>query len=200
MDLVDLTLCRGQAGRLVADEGVIGGETFFQHLRNRRTGYPDIRALIPVFRILQLDLQRRHQLRCGGGHDHAGLAVPALRHVQLCPCLLERVAAVRRQSFDGYHLMRCGQRSHRNDAGANGFSIDMHRTGAAQADTAAVFCTCKTQLLAQHPEQRCRAVDVEFGRFSVNVQLYHWDGVVDHDTPEHETADRGLQEADVNRQ
>jgi hypothetical protein len=44
------------------------------------------------------------------GHDHAGLAVAALRHVEVTPGDLDRVHAGRRQALDGDDLLVGGDR------------------------------------------------------------------------------------------
>src|SRR5882672_4982923 len=55
----------------------------------------------------------------GRGHDLAGLAVAALRDVDLRPGLLHRVRAVARQAFDGDDLVGRFDRADRNRAGAH---------------------------------------------------------------------------------
>src|SRR4051812_44034752 len=70
-------------------------------------------------------LRRLGQQR-GGGHDHAGLAVSALRHVQRHPGLLHRVAAIGREPLDGGDLLRLAHRRDWQGAGADGLAVDMH--------------------------------------------------------------------------
>src|SRR5262245_29375249 len=88
------------------------------------------------------------------GHDHAALAVATLWDVVVDPGLLHLVhGAGRREAFDGGDLLALssadGQR-----ARANRFAVDVHGTGAALRDTAAVFGAGQTDLLTDYPQQR----------------------------------------------
>ena len=78
-----------------------------------------------------------------------GLAVAALRHVDLGPGLLHRVRAVARQAFDGDDLVGgLARLPHRDRAGALHLAVDVHRAGAALRDAAAVFGAGQADLLA----------------------------------------------------
>src|SRR6186997_1085326 len=70
------------------------------------------------FRLL---LQQR-----GGGHDLAGLAVAALRHVDRGPGLLHRMRGIGREALDGDDLVACLHGRERERAGALHFAVDVH--------------------------------------------------------------------------
>src|SRR5262245_42583001 len=77
--------------------------------------------------------QRRH------GHDHAALAVAALRHIVIDPSLLHLVQhGVLGQAFDGGDGLAF-HGADRQRARPHGLAVDMHGAGAALGDTAAVF-------------------------------------------------------------
>src|SRR5581483_2097970 len=95
------------------------------------------------------------------GHDHARLAIAALRHIVLEPRLLHLVElAVLRQAFDGGDLLargaadREGTRTHRR-------AVDVHGAGTALRDAAAVFRAGEADILTDHPEQRRIRVDID---------------------------------------
>src|ERR1700688_1716489 len=99
-------------------------------------------------RILVGRKQRR------GLHDLAGLAIAALRHLQVEPGLLQRMVAVWPQTIDGGDGLAC----HHGDRGlarADRLAVEMHRAGATHAGAAAVFRAGELEVLAHDPEQRC---------------------------------------------
>src|SRR5262245_17437520 len=59
------------------------------------------------------------------------------------------------------------------DAGSVSFSVDMDRASAAQRHTAAVFCSGKTELISQKPQQRHRRIAVKRLLLAVDAQLDH---------------------------
>ena len=75
-----------------------------------------------------------------GGHDLSGLAVAALRDVFFHPGLLNGMAAIGGETFDGgdFFTRDAGDRG---DAGTRGFAIDVHGTGSAERHAAAKFRT-----------------------------------------------------------
>src|SRR5262245_47676586 len=88
------------------------------------------------------------------GHDHAALAVAALRNVVVDPGLLYLVhGAGRREAFDRGDLLALGS-ADRQRARAHRFAVDVHGAGAALRDAAAVLGAGETDLLADHPQQR----------------------------------------------
>src|SRR5882757_3063392 len=92
-----------------------------------------------------------HQQR-GGLHDLAGLAVAALRDVDLAPGLLHRVIAAGMQPFDGGDLA-VADVGHRGDAGAHRLLADQNRAGAAQRLAAAELGAGQSDFVAEIPEQ-----------------------------------------------
>ena len=87
----------------------------------------------------------------GGRHDHAGLAVTALGYVHLGPRLLDRMAAVWGESFDGGDGL-ARDFTHGDTAGAHGTTVDVDGAGAALLDAAAVFGTMQFEVVAEYPE------------------------------------------------
>src|SRR5256886_11152231 len=72
-------------------------------------------------------------------HDHAALAIAALRHIVGHPGLLHLVqGAVAGESFDRSDLLADGF-ADRDAAGAHRDSVDMHGAGAALCNAASVF-------------------------------------------------------------
>src|SRR5512139_846134 len=114
---------------------------------------------------------RRVDLRVGGvgrlrkqrrrRHDHAGLAVAALRHVVSEPGLLYlgELAALRETLDGGDLLADCRARRHR--AGAHRRAVDVDRACPALRDAAAVLGAGQAGLLADHPQQRGLRIHVE---------------------------------------
>src|SRR6202051_396431 len=92
-------------------------------------------------RILVGRKQRR------GLHDLAGLAIAALRHLQVEPGLLQRMVAVGRQALDGGDVL-ARHHGHRDLARAHRLAVEMHRAGAAHAGAAAVFRAGQLAMLA----------------------------------------------------
>src|ERR1700688_1042605 len=76
--------------------------------------------------------------QCRGLHDLAGLAIAALRNIDLAPGLLNRVITGRMQAFDRRDLS-ADHVGDRGDAGARCFLVDEHRACAALRYTAAEF-------------------------------------------------------------
>ena len=85
------------------------------------------------------------------GHDHAGLAVAALRNVELRPGLLHRMVAVFRQSLDGGDFLACLYGVGWIDAGPDRIAVDVHGACAALGNAAAVFGTRESRLFPQDP-------------------------------------------------
>src|SRR4051794_19625649 len=97
----------------------------------------------------------------GDGHDHAALAIAALRHVVVDPGLLHLVQfAVAGQPLDRRDLLGA-ERAYRHRAGARRGAVDMHGAGAALRDAAAVFGPGQPDRIAQHPQQRRARIDID---------------------------------------
>ena len=69
-------------------------------------------------------------------HDLAGLAIAALRHVDLDPGLLNGMVVVGRKPLDRGDLF-ARHTGDLGDAGAGGLAINMHGAGSAKGHTAA---------------------------------------------------------------
>src|ERR1700760_3062479 len=110
---------------------------------------------VGVARLWFLLQERRYR------HDHAALAVAALRHVVGDPGLLHPVqGAAGRQSLDRGDLLADGIAD--NDAaGARRHAVDMDGASAALCDAAAVFGAGEADILPDRPEQRRIGLDVD---------------------------------------
>src|ERR1700749_840783 len=87
----------------------------------------------------------------GGLHDLAGLAVSALRDIDLPPGFLQRGSAVWVEPFDGGNFA-IGRVGYRGDAGAYGLLVDHHGTRTAQCLTATEFGAGQSDFIADKPE------------------------------------------------
>src|SRR5437879_791954 len=101
------------------------------------------------------------------GHDLAGLAVAALRHVLGDPGPLHGVAPARRQPFDRGHALP-GRRRDRHHAGAHRGAVEMHGAGAALGDAASELRAGEAEVVAQHPQERRVGRDVHGLAFAVD--------------------------------
>ena len=93
----------------------------------------------------------------GGGHNHARLAKAALRHLMRDPALLQRVAAVFRQTLDGGDEAAFAF-GDGDEATADGLAVNIHRASAAIAGAATIFGAGEVGGIAQRPKQRCFGV------------------------------------------
>ena len=87
------------------------------------------------------------------GHNLARLAVAALGDLLVSPGFFHRMGF--RCPLDGNHLLPLHV-THRGNARAPGFAIDVDRAGAAQALTATEFGAGQLQLFPQHTTAACR--------------------------------------------
>src|SRR5204863_5811196 len=109
------------------------------------TDVGDPRVDLRVGRLRLLLQERRHR------HDHARLAVAALRDLVVEPGLLHLVQGPAvGQAFDGGDLLALGGGNGQH-AGADRGAVEVHRTGAALRDTAAVLGAGETHLLTDRP-------------------------------------------------
>src|SRR6266567_7642932 len=106
-------------------------------------------------------------------HDHAALAIAALRNVVNDPGLLHLAQyAVDRESLDRGDLFADGfadlhaARSHRD-------AVDVNRAGAALGDAAAIFGAGQPDVFTDRPKQRRVRLDVDIGCLSVDAELCH---------------------------
>ena len=107
-----------------------------------------------------------------GAHDLSGLAVAALRHVQLNPRFLQRMREIRGQSFDGRHVLAFDAR-YRRHAGANRLAVQVHGARSAQRHPATEFRPGHPQRLPQHPQQRSRGIHVHLDQLSIYEKTCH---------------------------
>src|SRR5207237_6381869 len=63
-----------------------------------------------------------------------------------------------------------GDRGQRLAAGFRGFAVDQHHAGAALLEAAAEFAADKTEMVAQHVEQRRIAVGTDADRLAVHIE------------------------------
>src|ERR1700733_13516330 len=89
-------------------------------------------ANLSVGRFLVASQQRRRR------HDLAGLAIAALRHTELAPCLLDRVLTLGVETLDSGNGF-AGDVRHGDDAGAGRLAIEMDGAGSAERDAATEF-------------------------------------------------------------
>src|ERR1700730_10870687 len=110
--------------------------------------------------------------QCGGLHDLAGLAIPALRDIQGAPGFLHRMISLRVEPLDcGYRTS--GDIVYGGNAGAGGLAVDRDGASAAQRHAAAVLRTGEPQFVPQIPQQRHRRIAVERLFLAVDAQLDH---------------------------
>src|SRR5580704_5467694 len=103
----------------------------------------------------------------GGLHDLPGLAIAALRHLQIEPGFLQRMVAIGRQALDGGDVLA----RHHGDgrlARAHRLAVEMHRAGAAHAGAAAVFRAGELEVFPDHPEQRCLRTGIHTCRLVID--------------------------------
>src|SRR3989442_10774888 len=105
------------------------------HLLERAaaTDVGDSRVDVGVGRLGRVLQERRHR------HDHPGLTVAALGHLVVDPRLLHLVQdAAAREAFDRGDLLALGH-ADGHDAGADRFTLEVHRAGPAHGDAATVL-------------------------------------------------------------
>lgn len=89
----------------------------------------------------------------GRGHNHAGLAVAALRNIFLYPGFLAWVHTRRGQPFNSGKALPISGRE-RNLAGPNSRAAAMYGTRPAHTRAAAVFRSGGAEQVAKHPQER----------------------------------------------
>src|SRR5262245_5690445 len=95
------------------------------------------------------------------GHDLARLAVPALHDIEVEPGLLDSGGRrCRAEGLDGRDL-GLADADDRGDTRTGGVAVDMHRAGTAQRHAAAELGAGHAEHVAQHPQERGVAVDVD---------------------------------------
>jgi hypothetical protein len=100
-------------------------------------------------------------------HDLSGLAIAALRHLFVDPCLLHDGKPVcSGQALDRHHV--AFHHADRECTGSHRRAVDQHGAGAAGGDAAAEFGARDTGEVAQRPQQRHIRVGVDVDRVSVD--------------------------------
>src|SRR5215471_753092 len=130
---------------MVSSSGVRGGVDRLAHLLEGAAAADIGDGVVDVLvRGLRLILQERRH-----GHDHAGLAIAALRHVVGNPGLLYLVqgAVGTGQTFDGGDLL-AGGFADGHAAGAHRHAVDMDGAGAALCNAASIFGSGQSNILA----------------------------------------------------
>jgi len=97
------------------------------------------------------------------------LAVAALDHFQIEPRLLHLRPTRRGADALDRGDRAVADRTDRQQAGADGFAVEVHRAGAALRDAATELRTGHAEHVAQRPEQRCVAVDIDHSVNAVNL-------------------------------
>src|SRR5712691_9070069 len=108
------------------------------------------------------------------GHDLAGLAIAALRHLQIDPGLLNFSAGGGCTNGLDRRDALAGDCRDRRDARAHRLAIDMDRASAAQSEAATELRAGHSEHIAKHPEQRRVVVEIDAAGFAVDCQrMWH---------------------------
>src|ERR1700756_2851800 len=106
---------------------------------------------------------------CRRRHDLAGLAIAALHHLKLQPCLLQgralRLVADRLDRGDRTIADAVDPRL----AGADRLTADMHGAGAAKRLAAAELGPCHSKHIAQYPQKWSITVNIDLMVFAVDL-------------------------------
>src|ERR1700704_1453324 len=106
-------------------------------------------------------------------HDHAALAIAALRNVLGDPGLLHLVqCAIGGQSFDGGDLLADGFRN-QHAAGAHRHAVDVDGAGAALCNAATIFGAGQAGVFPDRPQQRRIRLDIQFKCFAIDSEVCH---------------------------
>src|SRR5207247_6197037 len=137
------------------------------HIRTAAADVPRHRGVdVAIGRVGLGGEQRRR------GHDLAGLAIAALRHLQLDPGLLNLSAGG--GGTDGLDRSDAlaGRGRDRRDARAHRLAIDMDRASAAQSKAATELRSGHAEHIPNHPAQRRVIVDIDAASFAVDFQPF----------------------------
>jgi len=106
-------------------------------------------------------------------HDHAALAIAALRNIIGDPGLLHLVQrAIGAEAFDGGDLF-AGGFADRDAARAHRDPVDMDGAGAALCNAASVFGSGQSDVLSDRPKQRCIVFDIDVDRLAIDSEVCH---------------------------
>jgi len=131
------------------------------------SGHGGVNVLV---RRIFLGLQER-----GGLHHLSGLAVAALRHVDLHPGLLDRMQSIGAQAFHcgDFHAVHSG---HRRDTGAHGQAVFVNRASAAQRHPAAKLRARQSKFITRNlrgvrGSQPFQSLETQRHKLSVHFHL-----------------------------
>src|SRR5712672_1659892 len=111
--------------------------------------------------------------QCCDRHDHAALAISALRDVIGDPGQLHLVQrAIGGQSFDGRDLLADGFADH-HAARPHGDAVDMDGAGAALCNAATIFGAGQAGIFPDRPQQRCVRLDIHVESFAIDNEICH---------------------------
>src|SRR5215204_4770888 len=117
------------------------------------------------FAILGQEADRRHDL--------PGLAIAALRHVELDPGVLNRLRDFAADALDRRYGLAGGIRDRRL-ARAHGLAVQIDRAGAARRDAAApVLRAREVEEIPESPEERYVRLGIDGVRRAVDRQIHH---------------------------
>jgi hypothetical protein len=100
------------------------------------------------------------------GHDHAHLAISALRHLLLDPRKLRRMPPVGCKPFNRGDAA-AGHRGDSRGAGARGLAVHVYGAGATEGHPAAEFRSRQSERIAKHSEQRRIGAHFDTMRFAI---------------------------------
>src|SRR5262245_39142853 len=155
---------------MASSSGVRGGVDRLAHLLEGAAAADIGDGLVDVLvgRLRLLLQERRHR------HDHAALAIAALRNIIGDPGLLHLVqgAVGTAEPLDGGDVL-AGGLADRHAAGAHRHAVDMDRAGAALCNAASVFGSRQSDVLADCPKKRRIVFDVDADCLAVDVEVGH---------------------------
>src|SRR5467141_660611 len=109
----------------------------------------------------------------GGRHDLPRLAVAALRYVERRPGPLHGMGAGRGEPFDRDDPVAGLEVADQNGARAPHLAVDVHGTGAALRDSAAVLRSGQAHLLADDPQERRPVLRLHVAYLAVDIEFCH---------------------------
>jgi hypothetical protein len=118
-------------------------------------------------------------------HHLAGLAITALRHIQVRPCELHGMRTVERETFHSgdVGIARSGDW---RLAGADRTTTNMHGTRAALADATSIFGAAQVEDVTENPQERHILWRVDRERFSINNEFVGHESIQDNERFRHE--------------
>src|SRR5258708_3871018 len=158
----------GMAVMVGSLRGLGGGVDRFAHLHEGAAAADvgDRGVDVGVARLGIRPEKRRHR------HDHAGLAVAALRHVVIDPRLPHLVHGLARGEALDRGDLGAARRAHGQLAGAHRQTVHVHGTGAALRHAAAVLGAGEADLFADHPQQGRGRIAVDLVRLAVDCKAH----------------------------